>query len=274
LALRVASPVFVSSIITLGLILTIVYGLLVLFAHKHLTYFLYIFTGILLFVLYGLYDFNFVGVLLFTFILFLAHFRAQRFKEFIADFRPYYISRRFIPLFFTALAIMVSFVYNSFILQHYVEEPHIPKSVYSVVFAPVEYSLGFVVPGYEVGMTVEEFQGVLVNGFLARFLPGELSGQFDSGALPDFFGEEVENITVEEFSLVWINETIDNILMPYKSVLPALFIFGIFLTLRFVFLPFIWISVTLVLLVIKVLLLYNIITLQKVTTVKEVPVLE
>ncbi|MEX0877427.1 MAG: hypothetical protein WDZ40_01025 [Candidatus Spechtbacterales bacterium] len=274
LALRVTSSLFVSSVIILGLILAVVYSLLVLFARKHLTYFLYVFTGTLLFVLYGFYDFNFVGVLLFTSVLFLAHFRAQRFKNFIADFRPYYLSRKFLPLFFTALAIMISFVYNSFVLQYYVEEPQIPESVYSVVFAPVEYSLRFVAPGYETGMTVEEFQEVLINGFMARFLPGEMSGQFDSGALPDFFGEEAGSITVEEFSLAWINETIDNILTPYKSVLPALFVFGIFLTLRFVFLPFVWVSTGLFLLVIKVLLLYNIIVLKEVTTVKQVPVLE
>lgn len=274
LALHITTPFIVSLLFILGLALAVTYGLLVLFVHRYISYFLYIFLSILLLVLYGFYDLNFIGVFLFTLILFLAFLRAQRFRDFIADFRPYHISRRFMPLFFTALAVLLAFVYNSFILQYYVEDLHIPKSVYSVAFKPVDYSLEFLFTDYERGMTITEFQNILVSGFVTRFIPGLPEGQLEAGAFPEFFGENVAEFSVEEFSLVWVNQSIASIFTPYRDILPALFIFGLFLVLRFVFLPFVWVSTGLLLLAIKILSLYNIITLDEETTVKEVPVLE
>ncbi|MDX1608159.1 MAG: hypothetical protein R3251_03040 [Candidatus Spechtbacterales bacterium] len=277
LALRITNPLYIIALIFMGFLVTVTFGLLQLFVSKYLRFILYALLTILLLGLYRFEDLNFIGVFLFSALILVAHWRAERVKRFIAEFKPFYMLRRFMPIFFTGMAIVLAFVYNSFILQYYVDNPQIPKQAYSTVFRPAEAFLQIPLPGYRPGMTMEEFQEVVVSSVFTKFLPQNEAGRqidFENIDFPDFLGESVADVTVEEFTLAWINQTMNTILAPYLDLLPALFVVGLFLVFRFILLPFLWAAKGLTLLAIELLLLYNIIVEKEIQTTKKIRVLE
>lgn len=275
----VAKPIDSSFVYSLFIFAAIMWFLLsalsLFFLPRKFAYLLYIFLLVLLTILFGLHDFNIIGVFLAALFFWIAHVRADKAREFLADFRTLFIGRKSLPYFFTALAIFSAFVYNSFFIKAYYNNGlSIPSSVYHAAFVPVETLLDVSIPGYEKGMSVREFEDIILDNFLSRIFPQDLTQPDPDARGPGFFERDISSLSLEEFTLTWIDSTLKSTLQPYSEFLPLFFIIGLFFAFKILFWPFMWITLGLSMLVIKVLLLYNILTVKEVTIQKNVPILE
>jgi len=232
------------------------------------------FLAVLLLILFGLNLYNLLAVSLFVAAIYSAHKWAKRIRENTIKFNAVFLSKKFLGIFFTGLAIFLALTYNNFVLEDYLENPRISPNVYHAIFIPVEAFVGLSVPGYQKGMTVEEFQHVFIENVLPAFLP-EQFGRIDTSNI-SVFDNEIASQTLEEVTLGWINDSMRSFISAgaYKGILPFLFIFALFSAFKFLLWPVGWLVAGLTLVAIKVLSLYNIIVFKELEIIKYVPKLE
>jgi len=231
-----------------------------LFLNKRLLFLTYTIFGILVFILFGFGVFNLIGVGIFWLLTLLAHKRADKTREILLEFKISYITRKFLPIFLTGLALVVAFIWQGFILEKDLQEaPQITQETFHKMFAPIEGTIAGIVPGYRSGMTIEEFQNLFFGGF----------GSGQNGAQ-----QEILQQTLEEFTLVWVNSSINATLTPYLGLAPFFVILGLFFVLKFIFWYLKWISLGLLLLATKLMKIYNILIIKEEQIVRSVPVLE
>lgn len=271
--IRLNNPVLFTLLLVAGLVWSAFFGFVTLFLPKRILFFVYGVVGIVIGVLFGLVDLNIIGIALFVGAMFVAYWRMKRAKKFAGGFRTVFFSRRMLPIFFTGLAILLAFFYMNYVLVDYVDNPRVSPKVWHIMFQPVEGGLQVIVPGYQEGMTIEEFQKVFVSGFMAQFLPEGAEVPQDEEAV-QFVDDATGQKTLEQFTLEWLNQTIATIAGPYRDIMPALFVVGLFFAFRFLLWPLMWGVIGILWLAIKALMLYNILEEREVTTVHKVPVLE
>lgn len=283
LSSRITDAVLLVAIFLTGILWITALVVIILFLDKKAVY---VSFGILLLTLVSLFGFGkytILGIILFGIILWIAYIRVERIKNSLAQFKALFLARRFFTIFFTGLAVLLAFIYSSYILSDYsIDDFHVSESVYHILFIPIETSLRIVIPKYKKGMTVGELQEVLVDNFLTRFLP-EKDTQIDvpqginfnqeTEFSPMLYGDVI-NMTLEQFSLNWINTSVAIIVEPYKDILPVFFIVGLFSVIKFLLWPLKWLSLIFIWLAIKLLMLYSIISIKETQILIKIPVIE
>ncbi|MDX1535839.1 MAG: hypothetical protein R3346_03705 [Candidatus Spechtbacterales bacterium] len=269
-------PWLLGILLVAGILWSSMVALAFLFVEKSLLYAMFGFLSLILIVLFGFQKTNIIGIILFIIVSWLAYKRGERMRRFLAEFRPIVISMKSMTIFFTGLAILLAFTYHNFIFEDYYKDGlRVSGEVYPVVFEPIEQFLELILPGYEEGMTVKETENVIKSSFIVWFLPEEIENSEEViNESPTFLDEDISSLTLQELSLEWINQTLENTIQPYGEVMPAIFIVGLFFAFRFMLWPFMWVSLGALLLEMKLLSLYNILTVKEVTVEKEVLSLE
>ena len=230
--------------------------------------------AVLLIILFGLNLYNLLAVFLFIIAIYSAHKWAKRIRENTIKFNAFFLSKKFLGIFFTGLAIFLAFTYNNFVLEDYLENPKISPKVYHTIFIPVEAFVRLSVPGYQKGMTVEEFQSVFIENVLPSFLPKQF-GRIDKSNI-SILDREIASQTLEELTLGWINDSMSSFINAgaYKGILPFLFIFALFSVFKLLLWPVGWLAAILSGVIMKVFLSYNIVVFKEVEIIKSVPKLE
>lgn len=263
------APLAIAFIMVGGLVWTLAYLIVLLFIQQRFAYLLYGCLTLLLLLFFGFHGSSVLGIILFGFLLILAHERSQRTRAFLAEFNAPFIARKGLAVFFTGLALLIAFLYTSFTFSPTIEDLIISPKAYHVAFYPAETVFKILFPGYRSGMTMDEFQQFVLSNITKRFFPKE---KIESRPLA-LFDKGVGSETLEEYTRTLINKNLQNILAPYQDLLPTFFIIGIFFAVRFLLWPFMWLVIGTLVIAIKLLLLYNILTIKKVEVVKDVPVL-
>lgn len=238
----------------------ILFNLTLLFLERKIVFFLYGVFLLLLVLLFGMHGWVLLGVAGLGLTMFWAQQKAQNEKSLLIEFKAFRISRRALPIFFTGLALFLAFSYQGLILDDTLKgDLSISPAVYDSIFEPTERILDIMFSGYERGMSVGDFQQLVLRTF--TFLP------------PSFVGDEIASQSLRDFSFDLINANISSILEPYRGLLPFLFIIGLFFVFKTFSLPFLWFTLALSWVVIKILLLYNIVTVKETSVTKTETVL-
>lgn len=226
---------------------------------------------LLIFIAFGLRDLNFIGVLGFVVCLWWAYKRAQNEKRLLVNFQPLRVARSSLPIFFAGLSLLLAFAYNSIIISDSLKEPRVSKTFFSLVYTPADLLLRISIPGFNSQTTISELQGTFIENILPNILPKSIlnSGANNRLFSTQFTNPEIGAQTPKEFTFNWLNQNIDSIISPYRGLLPIFFVVGLFFTFKFIFFIFMWVVFALVILVAKLLLLYNIVSVRKIAAQKE-----
>lgn len=239
----------------------ILFNLTLLFLERKIALFLYGVLLLLLVFLFGIHGSALFGVVGLGLTMLWAQQKVQNEKSILIEFKAFRISKRALPIFFTGLALFLAFSYQSLILDDALEgDLSIPPAVYDSIFKPTERILDIMFSGYERGMSVGDFQQLVLRTF--TFLP------------PSFVEDEIASQSLRDFSFDLINTNISAILEPYRGLLPFLFIIGLFFVFKTFSLPFLWLTLIFSWVVIKILLLYNIVTIKETSVEKIEAVIE
>lgn len=177
--------------------------------------------------------------------------------------------RKGMPIFFTGLAFALALFYNTSPAGRISDVPQIPSSIIHVILIPVEYGLRASVPDFRLDMKISE-----VEALGARELPSVInaSPQLTGQVVKDYFNKlpatEREK-TLTEFLTAFINTQLQTTILPYKQLLPVVYLFGLFLVFRALGTPLMWIAIGLGWVVMKILLRFNKLRLRKVGVDKE-----
>jgi len=251
----------------------ILFNLTLLFLERKIAYALYGALLLLLAFLFGTHGSILFGIFGLGLAMLWAQQKAQNERSLLVEFKAFRISRRALPIFFTGVALFLAFSYQSLILDDALEgDLSIPPAVYDSIFEPTERILNIVFSDYERGMSIGDFQQLV----LRTFLPSELfrgAGQ-NAPFTPSFVGDEIASQSLRDFSFNLINANITAILEPYRDLLPFLFIIGLFFVFKTFSLPFLWLTFIFSWLVIKLLLLYNFVTVKQTSVEKIEAIIE
>lgn len=245
----------VVGLLVIAFVWTILLGLVLSFLEPFLALIVFSVAMAVLLILFGLHSILAVVAVLAVFWGMLHAYRnAATERALLVSFRPFRILRRGFPPFFLGLSLFLAIIYQGFILEGAFsdEGSGISMQTYERIFRPVESVLQTALPGYEIGMSIGSVQD-LVN--------------------VDFVGSEVAERSFKDVSFEYVNANIQALLAPYRDLLPIFFVVGLFFVFQFLSLPFRWLAIGATLLVIKVLVLYNIATVQETRVVKEERVL-
>lgn len=266
------------ALIVLGILWLFFAGFSALFLEKRLLFILYVFLSLLIITLFSFRGFNIVGILIFLAIIFWSHSKAKRVQNSLSLPKTFFVLRKFFPIFLTGFAIMLAFSWQSFIFGDLEEPPQISEQVFHVIFIPSDNIIAGMVPGYRTGMTIGEIQGILQEGFLSKLFRGAPQ------ETENFFGFNVEpqneaqrnlfNLSFEDFTRIWINTNIQNLINPYLGLTPFFIIVGLFLVLKFLLWYIKWLVLILLWFVVKVLMWYDVLTVREVQTAIKVQALE
>ena len=150
LSSRITDALILIGLLLLGIFWIAALVITILFLDKKIVYSSFGVLLLTLLVLFSSRDFNIIGIILFSILLVLAYLRAESIKKSLAKFKSLFIARRFFTIFFTGLALLLAFVYNSFILTDYLDgDFNIPPNVYHILFIPIETSLIIAIPEYQ-----------------------------------------------------------------------------------------------------------------------------
>lgn len=251
----------------------ILFNLTLLFLERKIALVLYGVLLLALIFLFGMHTSVLLGVAGLGLTMIWAQQKAQNERNILIEFRAFRISKRALPIFFTGLAFFLALSYQNLILNNALEgDLVISEGVYSSIFEPTEIALSFMFSDYERGMSIGDFQQLIRQSFS----PPELFKESGQNALfsPSFVGEEIASQSLRDFSLSWINTNIRTILDPYRDLLPFFFIVGLFFVFKTFSLPFLWLTLIFSWVVIKILLLYNIVTVKQTSVEKIEAVIE
>lgn len=256
-----------------GLGWIVLFNLTLLFLSKTPALLSYAVLFLVLFFFFGLQGFTIVGILVFTLAMLWAYQKANNERKLLVEFKTFRILKRALPIFFTGLALFLAFAYNSLVLQDVFEDDLIiPPQLYDTLFGPTEVILSILFPDYEKGMSIGEFQEIIVESFLPPEILDQIGGDVRFAA--DFLDEEISAQSLRDFSYNWLNENTSSILEPFRGILPFLFIIGLFFVFKTFSLPLLWFSFGVSWLVVKVLLLYNVVAVRTISVDKKEMVLK
>lgn len=256
-----------SALIAAGFLWIIVFNITLFFLEKNLARASYLLLIGFLILLFGLSAFVLFGALIFLVTMLWALHKARSEIGLLVNFHIFRISKRAMPIFFTGLALFLAIGYNATALSDAFEgEFAIPAELFDTLFEPTETILSLLFSDYERGMSIEEFQQVT----LEFFLPPEIFNQFGRNTIfsGDLVAQKFTDQSLRDFSFNWLNDNIKSILGPYQGFLPYLFILGLFFVFKTFFLPFMWGAFIATWVVVKLLLLYNVLTRREVDVVK------
>ncbi|MCH7677423.1 hypothetical protein IH879_21085, partial [candidate division KSB1 bacterium] len=173
------------------------------------------------------------------------------------------------PIFFTGLAFTLALFYNTSPAGRISDVPQIPSSIVQAMLIPAEYALRTAIPDFRQDMKISEVEELSV-----RELPRIINApqQLTSRMIKDSFdklpvGEQEK--TVAQFLTTFINEQLAATILPYKQLLPLIYLFGLFLVFRALAMPFMWIAIGLGWVIVKILLRLNKLKLRNVSVEKE-----
>ena len=186
-------------------------------------------------------------------------------------FRLSKILRQGLPLFFTAVALLISLFYFVKIAEDS-NQPVIPRSVFDISLPFLEGAFKGILPGFRAHTTVDEL--------LLDALRSQEGNEVDIAKIPrsqlDMFLKEQRaalgkglGITITgkeqaaDFLYNLTNQKIGDFVGPYKQYLPYLSVIGFFLAIKALTLPFYFISLGLVYIVMRVLLAVRVLRREK-----------
>lgn len=253
-------------------------GIGMLFLDNRLLFIAYGILSILVLILFGFRSFNIIGIIIFLVSTLWAHNRAERMRNSLLVFREVYITRKFFPIFLTGLALLIGFIWQSFIVHGKLSEPpQISEEVFHIVFVPIDNLVISMLPGYKPGSTIGELQDGLSAGFLSNILPSgteDINNFFGSGANPQTDAQrKFLSMTLENFARIWFNTTIKNTLEPYLGLAPVFIVLGLFLVIKFAFWYLKWIVLALLFIVVKLMKMYNVLVIKEEQRLVNTPVL-
>jgi len=262
----------------LGILWLFFAGFSALYLEKRLLFILYVFLSLLIITLFSFSGFNIVGILIFFIVIFWSHSRAKRVQNSLLFPRTFFVLRKFFPIFLTGLAIMLAFSWQSFIFGDLKEPPQISKEIFHVMFIPTDSMIESMLPEYRRGMTIGEVQGILQEGFLSKLLPGAspetesffgFSGEPQNEAQRNLF-----NLSLEDFTRIWINTNMQNLINPYLGLTPFFIIMGLFFVLKFLLWYIKWFVLILLMFAVRILTWYNVLTVEEVQATVKTSVLK
>jgi len=242
----------------------VVFALSTMLLDKKGAYYAYAPMLLIALLLLGTKGFGVIGVFLFGAGVAIAYHKAQREKKLLIEFKPFRIARRSLPIFFTGLSLLLAVSYHSFILQDTLEELHVSPELFELMYAPTDLMLGLIIPDYNTDASISEVQASIIQNILPKLFPPGLDPTAPERFFqPQLLDPEISSQTLKEFTFQWLNTNLATIVEPFRALLPAFFIVGIFFTFKFLFIFVLWATVVLAWLVIKILLFYNIIVLTE-----------
>jgi len=174
-------------------------------------------------------------------------------QESMIEVKPLQVVKAGMSFFLTLTALSFAiFIASVVFLDATYDEP-IPRSVFDVVFVPVEDVLQTIAPSYTTELNTEEAQQVLIRDLLTVDAVERL-GLFDGSSSDASFADTV---------YLSLNNYISKSTYAIRDYISLVTIVALFLFLRVLAFVVLWISYGVYTLVIKVLLLYNIISVQK-----------
>ncbi|MEX2145231.1 MAG: hypothetical protein WD712_02555 [Candidatus Spechtbacterales bacterium] len=271
---KITDPLFLFLLFLAGLIWIVATVLADMLLPEDILATIFLFLFFFLLILFGLNLYNLIAVSLFAIAFYSAHKWARRIRENTIKFNAIFLSKKFLGIFFTGLAIFFAFASNAFILKDYAENPRISPEVYHSIFIPAEAIIDLFVPGYEKGMTAEEFQRVFLENVLPSFLASGL-GNIDTSNV-NVLNEEIASQTLEELTLEGVNDSMRSFVSAsaYRGIVPFLFVIALFSAFKLFLWPVSWVAAGLTWVTIRVLSLYKIIIFREEQVVKYVPKLE
>lgn len=178
---------------------------------------------------------------------------AHETQEQLVELKPLQAIKAGMSFFLTLTALSFAIFIASVVFLDATHEEPIPRSLFDVVFVPIEDVLQLVAPSYTTELNTEEVQQVLVSDLLSIDAIERL-GLFDGSNADVSFADTVYSS---------LNHYISKSTYAIRDYLSLVTIVALFLFLRVFALIVLWVSYGIYTLVIKVLLLYNIISVQK-----------
>jgi len=229
----------------------------------------YLAVALLAFVFFGWRGIEVFAVIVFFLTILFGYTRVRREQKNLIPFWYSRLIRKGMPIFFTGVAFTLALFYNTSPTGRISEVPQIPNNIINAALIPIEYGLRASIPDFKRDMKISE-----VEELGARELPRVINAppQLTSRLVKDYFDKlpapEREK-TVTEFLTMFINAQLQATILPYKQLLPFIYLFGLFLVFRALATPFMWIAIGLGWGVMKILLRLNKLTLRKVQVERE-----
>jgi len=187
--------------------------------------------------------------------------RAQDEKKLIVEFRPYRVMRRALPTLLLALALFSAIGYVSLALADDFEgDVHVPRAIFNVLFAPVEGGLRAFIPSYHEGLSVSGTQTAIARDI---FRPEALERFGVNNLFKTIEENDGNGMPLKEAVYESLNNSIASAAAPYREALPFVAIVGFFFVFRLLFFFLMWLSIGISMLAVKVLMLYNIVSVEE-----------
>ncbi|MDO8560647.1 MAG: hypothetical protein Q7R91_00310 [bacterium] len=204
----------------------------------------------------------FVGIVLSFFGFQWAYSRIRNEAKLSVSFSLSKILRQGLPLFFTAIAVMVSVFYFSSISQEK-NQTFLPKAVFELSLPLLQNSLQGIIPGFRPDATIDQLligaaQKQTGNAVDISKVPKDQLEKFlqeERAALSKGLGVAVtgkEKAGDLLYNLA--NQKLEDFVGPYKQYLPYLTAFGFFLAVKALTLPLYFVTLILVWLAVRLLL--------------------
>lgn len=256
------SPSISAPLLLVGLVLWMsAASLMFLFQERRLAWYCFAAISIAALILFFRSGWSVFGVAVLALGLFDAQRRAQDEKKLIVEFRPYRVMRRALPTLLLALAIFSSIGYVSVALADDFEgEVHVPRAIFNAMFAPVEGGLQTLIPSYHEGLSVSGTQTAIARDI---FRPEALERFGVNNLFETIEKQDGQNVPLKEAVYQSLNNSIASAAAPYRDALPFVAIVGFFFVFRLLLFFLMWISLGISMLAVKVLMLYNIVSVEE-----------
>lgn len=187
--------------------------------------------------------------------------RANDEKKLIVEFRPYRIMRRALPTLLLALSLFTAIGYvNTALADDFKDDIRIPRPLFDVLFTPIETGLGALIPSYHEGLSVSGTQSAIARDI---FRPEALERFGVNAIFKTIEQHDGQAIPLRDAVYDSLNTSLMNAAAPYKEMLPFIAIIGFFFVFRFLYFLLMWVAIGITMLAVKVLVLYNIVSIEE-----------
>ena len=230
---------------------------------------LYTYSGVVLLALFLFFSGSatFVATALLGLGLWEANRRAQDEKRLLVEFKAFRILRRALPTFLLALAIFSAVAYvNVALSEEFNGEVTVPRPVFNVLYAPVEAALETISPSFDENFTATQTQAALARDLfsdaaLERLGLNNLFDNIEEGSQ--------QGVPLKESIYTSLNRSVVNAAAPYRELLPFVAMVGFFFAFRLLFFLLMWLSLGVSMLAVKLLTLYNIVSIEETSVQQE-----
>lgn len=195
--------------------------------------------------------------------------RVRRDQKLSIQFSYAKLMRRGFPIFITGVAFALALVYNTSPSGKASDTPQLAAGIGEKILIPIEYILKPMMPEFRHDMKIKE-----VEMLSARELPKLVKGppEVVAMAVRELFSKlpkEEQEKNAGNFLEDFVNQQLKTTLLPYKRFFPFLYMFGLFLLLRSIGVPMMWLAIGAGWIAMKILLAANTLKIQKVMVEKE-----